>query len=194
MTTDWERPIFRSLPQDGYQNVPTVDHLTEWVDARLSDKARQLQDLWKDLCDPLTCKPEYLDYLAVLVGLSGAFWDTQWSASVKRQLIANSHSVLWSLKGTTAVLSYVLNVHQVEHSIWSDGDLVMPFSMSRPFGSAKLRFYLRLPLAYRRESKQFVEAKRTLRNYAPAIVQHKAVYEYFHLGFSTIGEPLFKTN
>lgn len=193
MTTDWERPIFRSLPQDGFQNNPTVDHLTDWVDARLSSKAKQLQDLWKDLCDPLTCLPEYLDYLAYLCGMSGSYWDKQWSIEVKRQLIASSHTVLWPLKGTEQVLSFVLGIHQIEHSIWVDGNLTMPFTLSKAFGTAKFRFYLRLPLKYRRESKEFVEAKRTVRNFAPAVVKHSVVYEYFHLGFSTLGEPLFKT-
>lgn len=189
--SDWSRPVFNSLPEDGYRNNPTVDALTLWLDEKLASKATQMQNLWRDLCDPLTCYPEYLDFLAYLVGLSGSYWDTKWSTDVKRQLIAASHTKLWTLKGTAQLLLFVMQVHGIDCDLWTDGALVLSFAMPATFGSAQLRFYLRLPLKYKTDSKEWIEAQRTLRNFAPAIVEHEVCYDAFYIGFSDLGQPMF---
>lgn len=179
------------LPDSGYRDNPTAQALVSWVDESLAAKAAQMQNLYKDLCDPATCRPEFLEYLAYLVGLSGAYWDIQWDTEVKRTLIKNAHSKLWRLRGTFHVIAFVLDTHRIRHLLWTDGESVLSFRMPKTFGSAKLRFYLRLPIDYHRNGLEFREAQRTLRNYAPAIVEHKAVYEQFFCGFSKLGEPMF---
>lgn len=185
------RPIFSRLPEAGYQDSSTVDHLTEWVDTKLSEKAVQMQLLYRDLCDPDSCKPEWLDYLAYLVGLSGKFWDTEWPTQVKRTLIKNSHTILWSKRGTYEAIKFVLDAHEIEHQIWTDGESVLSFRMPKQFGSAKLRFFVRVPLKYNKQDRVFREAQRTLRNFAPAITKNAVVYDTFRLGFSSYGDPMF---
>ncbi|MBW4558461.1 MAG: phage tail protein [Trichormus sp. ATA11-4-KO1] len=191
MNNQWHegRPVFNRLPQTGYQDNLAVDWLTLWVDQKLSDKADQLQTLWTKL-DPLTTTEDWLDYLAFLCGLSGVYYDTKWAVNIKRQMISQAHS-LWSSRGTLASIRTVLDIHEIPYTIWNSGSLRLPFVLSATFGRDDLRLYVRLPLDYQRTSREFKEAQRTLRNYAPVIVDAEVVFERFYLGFSRIGEPLF---
>lgn len=191
MTWHNGQPVLSRLPQDGYQDNEAVQALTGWVDENLTNKAEQLQNLYIDLTDPSTCKPEWLDFLAWCCGLSGSYWDTEWPIQVKRTLIANSHTVLWSKKGTLECIQFVLNAHGLLHSIWTDGDLVLPFPMPGIFGEAQLRFFVRLPVKYNRKAKEFREVERTIRNFSPAIVDAQVCYDVFRLGISRLGEPMF---
>lgn len=185
------RPIFARLPLDGYQNNEAVDALTVWVDEKIISKAEQLQDFYTNYLNPDTCLSEALDYLAYLVGLSGEYWDKSWSDPVKRTFIKSAHPLLWSKRGTIDVISFILKTHGLAYQIWTDADLTMSFTMSATFGTTKLRFFVRLPVAYPRKGLEFREAQRTLRNFAPAVVQNKACYDYFRLGLSDWGDPMF---
>lgn len=185
------RPVFNRLPLDGYQNNDAVDALTVWVDEKITSKAEQLQNFYTNYLNPDTCLSEALDYLAYLVGLSGEYWDSAWSDQVKRTFIKSAHPLLWSKRGTLAVISFILQTHGLEHQIWTDADLIMSFAMSRAFGTTKLRFFVRLSVSYPRSGLQYREAQRTLKNFAPAVVEHKACYDYFRLGLSIWSDPMF---
>lgn len=184
------RPILESLPEKGYQDNDVAISLTSWIDESLSEKAEQLQSFHKEL-DPSTCKVASLDYLAYLNGLNGDYWDTSWSVATKRTLIKNAHSVLWQYRGTSKALSFVLDTHKIKHHIWVDGSTLLSFKLPQKLGSPKLRFYIRLPVTYHRDGWHWKEAERTARNFAPAIVGYKVCHEYFRLGFSRVGEPVF---
>lgn len=191
--SDWQnrRPIFDALPEKGYQDNTVADALTFWIDSKLSDKADQLQNFYKTL-DPDTCPESMLEYLAFLHGLSGSFWDNAWSSATKRTFIKNSHSLLWRYRGTSKVIAFVLSTHGLKYSIWTDGDLRMPFKLSQKFATSKLRFFIRLSYTYARDGWEWKEAKRTAKNFAPAIVGYSVCHEVFRLGFSRLGEPMFK--
>lgn len=163
------------------------------MDAGLSAKADQLQNFYKQL-DPSTCDASKLDYLAYLNGLSGSYWDTAWSETTKRTLIKNAHSELWQWRGTKRALSFVLGVHQIKHQVWLDSNSILPFTLPQKLGTYQLRFYIRLPITYVRDGWHWKEAKRTAKNFAPAIVGYQVCHEYFRLGFSKVGEPLFNTD
>lgn len=184
------RPVFSRLPERGFKDNAIADALTSWVDEKLTAKADQLQSFYLQL-DPNTASEEYLDYLAFLVGLSGSYWDTEWSAQVKTSLIAASHSYLWTNRGTLGVIEFVLKTHGITYDIWQDGISILPFTLPKAFGANRLRFFVRLPLRYARTSQEWREVERTLQCYAPAVVQCKVCYQGFRLGFSKLGDALF---
>lgn len=184
------RPLFNRLPEKGYKDSQPTDAVTVWVDEYLV-KTKQLLETFYLSLDPATCPDDQLDYLAYLVGLSGTFWDTRWSPEVKRAFINQSHVYLWRNRGTLACLKKVLDIHNLSYDIWQDGNLTLPFAMSSAFGTAKMRLYIRLPLIYLRGQQEWLEANRTARNFVPAVVKHQVCYEYFALGISRLGEPMF---
>lgn len=195
MTTSKEawsvgRPVYKRLPYNGYQDNSLVDHISNWVDFRLTQASVLAQNFYREV-SPDTAQDASLDYLAWLVGMSGQYWDTTWSSSVKRAMIRLAHPVLWKNRGTEVVLRKVLDIHGIEYNIWTDGNLQLGFILPGTFGTPKLRFFLRLPLSYLRSGPVFREARRTVANFSPALVQKTVCYDRFYLGFSLLGDPLF---
>lgn len=212
MTWEGGRPVFGRLPVKGYQdNLPT-DWITRWVDEILIEKKAQLEAFYT-LLTAETSPVDYLDYLAFLVGYSGDYWVNTWSSEVKRLLIAQSNE-LWSYKGTFKAVIAVLDIHlpafscidgdgsvltdgdgisllQGDYTIWTDEALRLPFTLSGLLGIDEHRFYVLLSPRYERKSYGFIEAQRTLRNYAPATVLSGVAYDRFYTGFSVIGDPIF---
>lgn len=191
--SDWQnrRPIFDSLPEIGYKDNTIADSLTSWIDEKLSRKADQLQNFYKEL-DPDTCQSGSLEYLAFLHGLSGKFWDNTWKETTKRSLIKNSHSVLWQYRGTSKPIKFVLDAHGISHVLWTDGSTNLSFNLPKKLATPRLRFFLRLPLTYARDNWAWKEAKRTVANFAPAVAKYSVCHDKFYLGFSQLGEPLFR--
>lgn len=185
------RPIHSRLPVNGYQDNQVAEALTDWIDTKLTSHAAVLS-AWHRNADPDLCHEDYLDWLASLVGLAGAYWDTAWSPQIKRDLIKLSHPVLWKRKGTLDCIRRVLGTHQIQHQIWQESRLQMPFAMPGRFGTPTLRYCVQLPLKYRRSSQEWKEAARTVRNYSPAITKAQVCYEAFYLGFSKLGDPMFR--
>jgi phage tail-like protein len=183
------RPIYERLPETGYQDNEPSDWLTLWVDELLVAKATQLENIWQKL-DPVSTDIEWLDYLAYLVGLSGVYWDTKWLPVVKRNMVLRANE-FWQNKGTLRTIREILNIHSLAYTVWVAGSLRVPFTVPSAVGSSDLRLYIRLPLSYARNASEFRETSRTLRNYAPALVSTKAVYEYFYAGYSLADDPAF---
>lgn len=184
------RPVYGRLPEKGYQDNLIADSLTAWVDGRLSETKGTLE-AWPLEVSPDTAKDSSLDYLGWLFGFSGSFWDTSWGPEVKRELIRLSHSFIWPMRGTLAVIRKVLDLHGISYDVWRPGVSTLPFAMPRIFGGGGLRFFVRLPITYIRGGQDWREAERTLRNYAPAVVETKVTYQRFYMGFSKIGDPMF---
>jgi len=195
MTTSKEawsvgRPVYKRLPYNGYQDNDLVDHISNWVDFRLTQASSLAQNFYREV-SPDTAQDASLDYLAWLVGMSGQYWDRTWSSSVKRSMIRLAHPVLWRNRGTEDALRAVLDTHAIAYDIWTDGNLQLGFNLPGVFGTPKLRFFLRLPLSYLRSGPIFREARRTVANFSPALVQKTVCYDRFYLGFSLLGDPLF---
>lgn len=182
-------PLLSSLPSQGYQDNPTVSFITQWYDKKLVEVANTLETFWQNLI-PATCPVGYLDYLAYLCGLSGQYWDTGWTVSVKRVLIEKAHT-FWASKGTIGCIKAVLDIHQIPYKIWNRGSLQVPFTLPGIFGVDDLTLYIQLPLAYQRSSPQWKETQRTLYNYGAAVIKSQVVFDAFYVGFSVIGEPIF---
>lgn len=187
-----QRPVLNSLPANGYQNNEPTNWVTSWVDQELTGVATRLQEFYKQI-DADLAPPEMLDYLAWLVGLSGRYWDVQWSELVKRRMIKLAYQLI-NQAGTLDAVRLVLDAHEIPYDIWVDGSLRLPFNLPGTFGQPKLRFYLRVPLSILRDGKDWREAERTIRNYNAAVVNGKVTFKAFFLSYSTLGDPVFKAS
>jgi hypothetical protein len=190
-STPWDkgRPVFLRLPRDGYQNNPDVEALLTQPDEFLTRTKTLLETLYQRL-DPLVCPVEWLDYLGWLNGWSAEYWDTLWTPEVKRALIVISNSV-WGGLGQQQILGLVLSTQGVEHRIWTAKSLQLPFTLPGTMDTPKGKLFIRVPLKYLRNGRLFKEAERTRTNFVPCVISSKVTYEYFYLGFSALGEPLF---
>lgn len=185
-----EKPLLNILPEAGYKDNALVAALTEPVDRKYSEILALLESMPQKLTSA-ECPEEMLDYLAYLVGMSGEYWDTSWSAEVKRGFIQNA-AMLWRLKGTQRCIETALGIHGITYNLWQSDSIRFPAKLPGTFGVRSLRFYIRLPLSYTRTSYGFLEAQRVLDNYKPVVVKGRVCYEAFKLSYSKLGEPLFK--
>jgi phage tail P2-like protein len=183
-------PLLDVLPYEGYKSNEIVVGLSAAVNADYYGVATLLQGMPAKLA-PSTAPAEYLDYLAYLVGLSGSYWDSQWHVSIKRAMVAAAHT-LWRTKGTIGCINQALAIQNIPYELWQTTQLKLPFTMPGTFYSRNLRFFIRLDLAYARTSREWLEAARVLRNYKPATVDGRVCYKGFKLGYSKLGEPLFR--
>lgn len=188
---DKGRPTTLRLPRDGYQNNPDVVALLSQPDEFLTAKKLQLETLYEQLRGE-TAPEEWLDYVAWLMGWSSEYWDSRWSESVKRQLIVIANSV-WERLGQSGVISEILNIHSIEHDLWTEVALQLPFSMPAVFSTPKGRLYIRLPIQYLRNGAEFREARRTRDNFVPCTILSGVVYDRFYLGISQLGDPMFSS-
>lgn len=174
----WEngRPIFQRLPIENYQTNEVVDWLTQQPDAELMSVKEAMETFYQKL-DSVECPVEWLAYLAYLVGLSGEYWDDDWSESVKRSMIANAFS-WWERLGTLATFQAVLTVHGITNTVWQPG-------------LSNARVYTGLPLSYIRDGEEWRETERTVRNFLPVTSRNIVSFDKFYLGFSAIGDPVF---
>lgn len=183
-------PLLSILPEQGYQDNPLSAALTAPTDLKYAEVLALLESMSTKLTVD-GCPEEMLDYLAYLVGMSGAYWDSTWSASVKRGFICNA-AMLWRLKGTQRSIETALNIHGIVYKIWVGNRITLPSKLPTTFGKRTLRFFVRLPLTTGRTSYDYLEANRVLTNYKPVVTDGRVCYEQFKLGYSKMGEPVFK--
>lgn len=183
------RPILDRLPEFEYRDNPVADWLTLWSDLELL-RVRNILEKWYLELSPDTCQDSSLDYLASLLGFSGVYWDTKWSVLVKRTILSNT-SKLWLTRGTKAGLTLILSILVESSKVWVNGNLTLPFPMSKAFERNDLRLYIRLPLTYSENGSQFYQVKRIIEGYVPVILETGVVYEHHYCGFSRIGQPMF---
>jgi hypothetical protein len=130
--TSWtieKRPIYSRLPDCYKEDEDNIaDWLTDYWDKLLLDSKAKIEDIPHNL-DPLTCNEKWLDYLAVLSGWIGEYWDTKWSVESKRILLSNSYTLIWANKGSTNVLSFVLLALGVRHFIKSGSSFLVGYSV-----------------------------------------------------------------
>lgn len=186
---DKGRPIFLNLPRDGYQNNPDVEALLTQPDEFLTS-TKVLLETFYAMLTPETCPDSWLDYLAWLHGWSDEYWDTLWTPTVKRNLISLSNTI-WAGLGQQRILALILTTHGVISRLWTSTALQMPFPMPGKMDTPKGTLFIRLPRQYLRNSPPFREAERSRRNYLPCTILSKTTYEYFYMGFSAMGEPMF---
>lgn len=201
-------PIYWRLPgiNEGYRkdedpNVirddPEEDPVAKWLtafwDALLVAKKGQLDDIRDRQVDPLLCDPEWLDLLAVMAGFTGEYWDKAWPIPVKRQLIANAFTLIWSNKGSEEVLRFLLDAFGLVYDIWQGDQFLAGLDAAgSEVGTPQWRFVIRVGLEYLRNSPQFKLAEKLNRLYSPLFTDNRVAFKQFYSGFSIAGDPVFR--
>ena len=184
------KPIEWTWPEQGYDDNPAAIALMAYQLERWNGWAALLEEFYT-YTDPDTAPDEALDWLAYLVLLAGAYWDTAWSPEVKRVFIKNANW-LWERRGTQEAFEFVVSIHNLEADIWlGDRAIRLPFRLPGTFGSDSFALFVRVPPYYLRNKSQWVEIIRSCRNWLPAALQWRVCYSSFILGQSVLGDPIF---
>lgn len=166
--------------------------LTRPLDEFLAGLRLKLIDEAARQADPLRCDPDRLDYLSRLAGYSGIYWDTSWPVDTKRLLIYYAFTLVWPYKGSAKVLSFVLDAFGIEHTLWQGSELLADITpLPAKIGIPQLKYYILLPLKYRRKGWHFKMAEKIDYLFGPAFCDSKVVYEDFFADISQAGEPVF---
>lgn len=198
---DTRRPVYHRLPQAGYQasepgEITVTDALTAPVDGFLMLVGGLIDSVEADYLNPETAKAANLDWLAQLCGFTGEYWDLSWSEAIKRQLIKDAYTFVWRHKGSTTLLTYLLNLFAIRGKVHVVGAFVLSSSkLGQPLGYKALEYLVLMPLdqgGYLRNSYEWILVKRFIRLYMPCFARGRVVYNRFKLGFSTLGEPLLR--
>jgi len=196
MTTTQERwargrPALDSLPgiNGGYDNSVS-DWLTDAVDSLLTrtkfividDSARQV--------DPLRCDEQWLDLLAALCGWQG-IWDRSWPVTSKRQLLANSYTLIWPNKGTAIALSFVLDALGVTHVLQQgDSFIIGESEVGDALGAIAWEYNIVLPTSFF-GAPQVKLAERINRLFGPIWCKSRILFDddyFIATGFPVIAE------
>lgn len=190
------RPVFDRLPLEGYQDNEIVDAITLPYDLLLMEWKDLAQNFERDFLDPATCRVDALDWLAQLVGFTGEYWDPSWPVNIKRELIARSHQFIWPNKGAKILLQWLLQLFSIQARIYLLGQFLVGYNkVGDALGGELLRYWILMPLTYRRESPEWELVERLDRLYMPCFTDgagaSRVVYEKFYVGFSKVGDPIF---
>lgn len=185
------KPYTELLPYRGYQDNPVLIKALTYFDEFVKSQRDFLQSFYLQL-HPDTCEDKYLDLLAYLVGFSGEFWDAGWTPEIKRTLITNAHPRIWPERGRLDLIYWLIGVLGLDVLPWSSQPLVLPLKLPSKFGSHAYKVFLRVPFHYSRGMKLWNDVERLRRNYLPATTLSRTVYTTFKLGYSKVGEPVFK--
>jgi len=189
------RPIYARLPSEAekYNGNPVVDAITQPIDSILVSYKASLDNFSRDFLDPDTARSDALDWLAMNCGFTSNFWDSSWGDAQKRLLIKNSHSFIWSNKGTERLLIWLLSVFAIDATVYSVGNFLADLSAADDdsVGGDQLQYYVLLPILYETFSPQFLLAQRLNYLYMPVFCDSDCVYDGFYADYSKCGDPIF---
>ncbi len=141
------RPIYLRLPNESgaYQGNEIVDAITTPWDEQLVDIKNTLLNFNNDFINPDTARVDALDWLAQLSGFTGEYWDTNWTAAIKRELIKNSHTKIWSHKGTVMLLQYLLDLFGLDAVVYAENVWFIGITaIGSPVGGRTLYYAIKL--------------------------------------------------
>lgn len=200
------RPIYLRLPEESeaYQGNEIVDAITTPWDNKIVDVKNTLLNFNNDFINPETAREDALDWLAQLCGFTGEYWDTRWSITIKRSLIKDSHTKIWSYKGTVILLQYLLDLFGLDAVVYVENVWFIGITaIDSPIGGRNLYYAIKLfaPDAannqfYMRNSKEWKLIEKLNRLYMPcwcaSIPTNGSFihYEKFIIGVSAVGDPL----
>ena len=199
----WENnaPIYGRLPGEseayrkGEDNAeePVAQWLTTPWDALLCETRDKVNSFYQDFLNPLTAKPEHLDWLSGLCGYTSEYSLVEYPEAIKRQLIARAFDYVWINKGTKNLLEYlIIQSFQVDAEIYLLGNFIADVSVvGDTLGGEAFEYYIRLPLKYLRTSKTWQLTERLNRLYGPIYCHSQVLYDRFYAGFSAAGELIF---
>lgn len=186
------RPVFDRLPVKGYQDNVIVDAVTSYYDERLVASGMLVQELHLKL-NPDTCPPEFLDWLAFMVGMVQPYYSNQWTTAVKRMAVRSANDI-FKLRGTLPGIRKALDIHAFDYTIYTSNDLKLAFTFGTStsvFGKRSGTPRVVLPLKYARNGYEFAEAQKVADNYSPVVNPIAPCYDRFYLGFSVFNDPVF---
>lgn len=197
---DEKRPIFRRLPQYGWQDNTVADWITDPFDRVLVQLQQAILNFPHDFIDPNTCRVDALDWLAQLMGFTEDYWDTTWPVAVKRTLIKNAQAI-WSYKGTQQELEYLLQLFGLDAIISTQGAWRVGITaIGSPVGGDLLNYSILINSTghafYLRSSDQWKLIERLNRLFMPCwcapVAQNNSFvhYDRFRVGLSAVGEPI----
>jgi phage tail P2-like protein len=198
---DEGRPIFKRLPQYGWQDNEVVDQITSAYDLVLIEIQQAILNFPRDFIDPDTCRADALDWLGQLSGYTGEYWDSAWSEAVKRQLIKDAQPVVWRYKGSFYLLDYLFDSFSLSVRIRLRGQWRIGVSkVGDPIGGGLLVYSLVLGSAtdpgYPRNSEQWRLIERLNRLYMPCWCSPVTLngnflhYHRWRIGRSMVGDPI----
>jgi phage tail P2-like protein len=201
------RPIYLRLPNESgaYQGNEIVDAITTPWDEQLVDIKNTLLNFNNDFINPDTARVDALDWLAQLSGFTGEYWDTNWTAAIKRELIKNSHTKIWSHKGTVMLLQYLLDLFGLDAVVYAENVWFIGITaIGSPVGGRTLYYAIKLFIPgaenrqfYTRNSKEWKFIERLNRLYMPCWCGSIPTngnfihYEKFIIGVSAVGDPIW---
>lgn len=202
------KPVYNRLPgaNEGYHkdenpdvvrdvddnDPPVALWLTDYWDAFLVGLKGKLDEVRDRQMDPMLCDPEWLDVLAAMAGYTGGYWDRAWADEVKRVLVRDAFTKIWSNKGSEATLRHILTTFGLSYDIWmGDSLLAGVHSVPHIVGSPEWRYVIRVSLNYLRDSYEFKLAEKINRLYGPLFTDNRVAYKQFFAGFSVANDPTF---
>lgn len=215
------RPFFNLLPgvyREAELSENPSHFLSGYFDESLMGLKDKLTSFYANYLDPDNAPSEWLDWLGQLCGFTDTFWNPSWEDSIKRRLIKDSFTRIWSERGTRAGIDYWFDTLDLatfnpDHdstdpgaALWGyipPGDdirdsiyLVDYFragesSVLRPIGGEAYRYYIRLNESDDRSGYNFLESRRLGELNAPAWSDDSIGYRYWFVGQSQIGEATF---
>jgi hypothetical protein len=186
-----ERPVYSNTPgvNGGYSENTVADWLTQPVDDLFIEIRDKVDDLGRQL-NPLTCDEEWLDFIAGLCGFTGRYWDKKWNVQAKRTLLNASFSLIWPFKGTSRVLSFILNAFDIKHVIQEGTSFIIGVDeVGDEIGFVAWDYTILLPNEYYKSEKETL-TRRLDSLFGPCWCTKKLVFsnEFFRifqvLGFS----------
>ena len=200
------RPIYLRLPDESgaYQGNEIVDAITTPWDEQIVDIKNTLLNFNGDFINPETARVDTLDWLAQLSGFTGEYWDKNWDTSIKRELIKNSHTKIWTHKGTVILLQYLLDLFGLDAEVYAENVWFIGITaIDSPVGGRNLYYAIKLFVPgeenrqfYTRNSKEWKLIERLNRLYMPcwcgSIPKNGSFihYEKFIVGVSAVGDPI----
>ena len=208
-TSDGEfacRPIFSRLPAQnyGYRTEETEElaqdpsnWLTTFPDEILCGLKTKFFNFYRDYLDCQTAKPEVLDWLAQLHGLTGEHWDPAWQETFKREMICHAIAI-WERKGTEELMDWLIQSYGITtcttpKDLWECENFIAGESrLDWPIKGSALESFIRVPLGnLNPKSPEWRLLARWIRLYMPAWSISIICYCYFYANHSRAGDGVF---
>ncbi|QVQ57078.1 tail protein [Anabaena phage Elbi] len=177
-----KRPIYSRMPKEqvgtSYNDYIATDWLLSYWDKVFIECYDKLEDLPRQF-NPLECDEEYLDFLAPLCGWSEPYWSGDYPPESKRQLLANSYSLIWKDKGSLTVLSFVLNALFINHIIFIPGSFILGYSQLGvdELGASGWEFEILLPVTYAQNGYEFRLTRKIASLFSPLWCKYQVRYD-----------------
>ena len=183
MSWTTNEPIYGRLPgaEEGYrideaaigydpeECPPVARWLTTPWDELLVELRNQIDAFPADALDPLTADAANLDWLAQFAGFTGRYWNPNWPENVKRQLIANAFELIWPMKGTAFLIEWLIELFGLDGEVHLQGAFrVNQNVIGDRLGGGTLKYWVRTPLGYLRDSPQWRLLEQINELYGPA--------------------------